>query len=147
MDAIDRGDYPKWKLCCQIMQEEEGYRNPLAFDVTKVWKHGDYPLIDIGVIELNKNFIDYFAEVEQAAFSPANIVPGIGFSPDKVLQGRLLLYDETQNHRLGANFKQLEINKPKGAKVNTTQYIGGKMQTEIKDRFPDYWPSSFKNLQ
>ena len=91
-EAIERGDFPKWRVCVQVMPEKEAetYRlNP--FDLTKVWPHKDYPLIEVGILELNRNPENYFAEVEQAAFAPSNIVPGIGHSPDKMLQARDLL--------------------------------------------------------
>jgi catalase len=113
-DAIENKDFPKWNLKIQIMPEEDAkdYRfNP--FDLTKVWSHVDYPLIDVGVLELNKNPENYFADVEQAAFNPANIVPGIGFSPDKMLQGRLFSYGDAQRYRLGVNHYQIPVNKPK----------------------------------
>jgi catalase len=141
-EAIDRGDYPTWRFCCQIMKEEEGYRNPIAFDCTKSWSHKDYPLIDIGKITLNRNPIDHFSEVEQSAFSPARVPPGIGFSPDKLLQGRLLIYDVAQHYRIGPNFKQLPINAPHKAELHT-MYLGGSMQLEVKDKFPHYYPNSF----
>lgn len=95
VEAIDRGDFPRWSVKVQIMTEEEAktYRwNP--FDLTKVWSHQDFPLIEIGVLELNRNVVNYFAETEQAAFAPSNLVPGIGASPDKMLQGRLLAYQD-----------------------------------------------------
>ncbi len=110
---IKNGDFPKWKVYVQIMPEieaEDYAINP--FDVTKVWPHGDYPLIEVGILELNKNPINYFNEVEQAAFSPTNKVPGIGLSPDKMLQGRLFSYPDTQRYRLGVNYNSLPINKP-----------------------------------
>lgn len=113
-DSIENGDFPKWKLKVQIMPEEDAkdYRfNP--FDLTKVWPHSDYPLMDVGVLELNKNPENYFADVEQAAFNPANVVPGIGFSPDKMLQGRLFSYGDAQRYRLGVNHYQIPVNKPK----------------------------------
>ena len=94
-ESIEKGDFPKWKMCVQIMPEKdaETYRfNP--FDLTKVWSHKDYPLIEVGVIELNRNPENYFADVEQSAFNPANVVPGIHFSPDKMLQGRLFAYGD-----------------------------------------------------
>jgi len=144
-EAIKTGNYPKWRLCVQIMPEAEGYRNPHAFDATKTWKHKDYPLIEVGIVELNRNPTDYFCETEQVAFSPATIVPGIGFSPDKLLQGRLFIYDDTQHHRVGANYKQLFINRPR---VEThTMYVGGEMNIEVKNKFPHYWPSSFNSPQ
>lgn len=93
-------------------KDAESYRfNP--FDLTKVWPHADYPLIDVGVLELNRNPENYYAEVEQSAFNPANIVPGIGFSPDKMLQGRLFSYGDTQRYRLGVNHAQIPVNKPR----------------------------------
>jgi len=112
-DAIERGDFPKWYMKVQIMPEEDAknYRfNP--FDLTKVWPHGDYPLIDVGEFELNRNPENYFADVEQAAFNPANVVPGIGFSPDRMLQGRLFSYGDAQRYRLGVNHYQIPVNKP-----------------------------------
>ena len=113
-DAIEKGDFPKWHLKVQIMPEADAkdYRfNP--FDLTKVWPHGDYPLIDVGVMELNRNPENYFADVEQVAFNPANVVPGIGFSPDRMLQGRLFSYGDAQRYRLGVNHYQIPVNKPK----------------------------------
>ena len=112
--SIEKGDFPRWTLYVQIMTEAEAptYRlNP--FDLTKVWPKADYPLIEVGVMELNRNPENFFAEVEQAAFSPANIVPGIGFSPDKVLQGRLFSYGDTHRYRLGVNFNHIPVNAPK----------------------------------
>ncbi|MEO6812722.1 MAG: catalase [Ginsengibacter sp.] len=113
-EAINKGDFPKWKMFVQIMTEEEAnnyHLNP--FDLTKVWPHGDYPLIPVGEFELNRNPENYFADVEQAAFNPANIVPGIGFSPDKMLQGRLFSYGDAQRYRLGVNHSQIPVNAPK----------------------------------
>ncbi len=112
--AIDRGDYPRWTLKIQVMPEEDAatYRfNP--FDLTKVWPHADYPLIDVGVLELDRNADNYFAQVEQLAFSPANVVPGIGVSPDKMLQSRLFSYGDAQRYRLGVNHHQIPVNAPK----------------------------------
>lgn len=112
--AIERGDFPKWKMYVQIMPEAEAkdYRfHP--FDLTKVWPKGDYPLIPVGEFELNRNPENYFADVEQAAFNPTNIVPGIGFSPDKMLQGRLFSYGDAQRYRLGVNNYQIPVNQPK----------------------------------
>ncbi|PTN11783.1 catalase [Nitrosomonas aestuarii] len=113
-EAIERGDYPRWDFKVQIMPERdaENYRfHP--FDLTKVWPHADYPLINVGVLELNRNPENYHAEVEQSAFNPASIVPGIGFSPDKMLQGRLFSYGDTQRYRLGVNHAQIPVNKPR----------------------------------
>ncbi|PTQ07473.1 catalase [Sphingomonas oleivorans] len=113
-EAIERGDYPKWTLFIQVMTEDQARshrHNP--FDLTKVWPKADYPLIEVGEFELNRNPDNYFAEVEQAAFSPANIVPGIGFSPDKMLQARLFSYGDAQRYRLGVNFNQIPVNAPR----------------------------------
>lgn len=113
-EAIERGDFPKWKMYVQIMPEADAkdYRfHP--FDLTKVWPKGDYPLIPVGEFELNRNPENYFADVEQAAFNPTNIVPGIGFSPDKMLQGRLFSYGDAQRYRLGVNNYQIPVNAPK----------------------------------
>lgn len=112
--AIRNGDHPSWTVNVQIMPFEAAadYRfNP--FDLTKVWPHGDYPEITIGRFTLNRNPENYFAEVEQAAFEPANMVPGIGPSPDKMLQGRLFSYPDTHRYRIGANYLQLPVNQPK----------------------------------
>ena len=112
-DAIARGDFPRWTLYFQIMTEEQARRhkdNP--FDITRVWPHADYPLIEVGVMELNRNPENYFAEVEQAAFSPAHLVPGIGLSPDKLLQGRLFSYGDAQRYRLGVNHDLIPVNRP-----------------------------------
>lgn len=112
--AIDRGDYPKWTLYIQVMTEEEAEQTPYnPFDLTKVWPHGDFPLIEVGVMELNRNPDNYFAEIEQAAFSPSNIVPGIGFSPDKVLQARIFSYADAHRYRLGTHYEALPVNAPK----------------------------------
>lgn len=112
--SIEEGRFPRWTLYVQIMPEAEAATCPInPFDLTKVWPHGDYPLIEVGVLELNRNPANYFAEVEQAAFSPANVVPGIGFSPDKMLQARLFSYGDAQRYRLGVNHHQIPVNAPK----------------------------------
>lgn len=147
LQAIERGDYPRWKLCVQIMNEEEGYRRPETFDCTKVWKHDEFPLIEVGEIVLNKNIVDYFTEVEQVAFSPANTIPGIGYSPDRLLQGRLLIYDDTQHHRLGPNHKQIPINFPKNCPPKTNFMSGGQHQMQYMTRWPHYYPSTFGGLK
>jgi catalase len=113
-EAIEHGEFPRWRFSVQIMPEKdaESYRwNP--FDLTKVWPHKDYPLIEVGVLELNRNPENYFAEVEQSAFSPSNIVPGIGFSPDKMLQGRIFAYADAHRYRVGTNYEMLPVNRPK----------------------------------
>jgi len=112
--AIEAKNFPRWRMCVQVMPEKDAltYRiNP--FDLTKVWPHKDYPLIEVGTLELNRNPENYFAEVEQAAMNPANVVPGIGFSPDKMLQGRLFSYGDTQRYRLGVNHSQIPVNAPR----------------------------------
>ena len=111
LEAIDKGDFPKWTLQIQVMPEADAAKMPYnPFDLTKVWSHGDYPLIEVGVMELNRNPENYFADVEQAAFNPANVVPGIGFSPDKMLQGRLFSYGDAQRYRLGVNHHLIPVN-------------------------------------
>jgi catalase len=113
-EAIERGDFPKWTLMVQVMPEKEAEAVAYhPFDLTKVWPHKDYPLIDVGVIEFNRNPENYFAEVEQAAFNPANVVPGISFSPDKMLQGRLFSYGDAQRYRLGVNHGHIPVNAPR----------------------------------
>jgi catalase len=113
-EHIEKGDFPRWKFSIQIMTEEQAkhYRfNP--FDLTKVWYHKDFPLIDVGVLELNRNPENYYAEVEQSAFNPMNLIDGIGFSPDKMLQGRLFAYGDAQRYRLGVNLEQIPVNRPR----------------------------------
>jgi catalase len=118
--AIERGEFPRWTLYIQIMPEADAAKMPYnPFDLTKVWYHGDYPLIEVGVLELNRNPENYFADVEQAAFNPANVVPGIGFSPDKMLQGRLFSYGDAQRYRLGVNHHLIPVN---AARVPTHSY-------------------------
>jgi catalase len=112
-EAIKNGDFPNWRVCVQIMTEKEAetyHINP--FDLTKVWPHGDYPLIEVGELVLDRNPENYFAEVEQAAFDPKNIVPGMGYSPDKMLQARLISYPDAHRYRLGVNYDSLPVNKP-----------------------------------
>ncbi|MDI6796810.1 MAG: catalase [Desulfatibacillaceae bacterium] len=111
-ESIEKKDFPRWKFSVQIMPEKDAVtysHNP--FDLTKVWFHNDYPLIPVGILELNRNPENYFAEVEQAAFNPANVVPGIGFSPDKMLQGRLFSYGDAQRYRLGVNHHLIPVNQ------------------------------------
>ncbi len=113
-ENIENGNFPKWKLYIQVMTEEEANNMPYnPFDLTKVWYKKDFPLIPVGEFELNRNPENYFAEVEQAAFTPANVVPGISFSPDKMLQGRLFSYGDAQRYRLGVNHHQIPVNQPK----------------------------------
>ncbi|MDR0996211.1 MAG: catalase [Zoogloeaceae bacterium] len=113
-EAIERGDFPRWTLAIQVMTEAQAktYKeNP--FDLSKTWSHKDFPLIEVGVLELNRNPENYFADVEQAAFNPANLVPGLGLSPDKMLQGRLFSYGDAQRYRLGINHHSIPVNAPR----------------------------------
>ena len=120
LESIEKGDFPKWKLHIQVMTEEQANKMPFnPFDLTKVWSKKEFPLIEVGMLELNRNPENYFAEVEQSAFNPANVVPGISFSPDRMLQGRLFSYGDTQRHRLGVNHYQIPVNK---SKVPTNHY-------------------------
>ena len=112
--TIERGEFPKWLMCVQVMPEKDAEKTPYnPFDLTKVWPHKDYPLIDVGILELNRNPDNYFAEIEQVAFSPSNIVPGIGFSPDKMLQARIFSYADAHRHRLGTHYEALPVNAPR----------------------------------
>jgi catalase len=142
-EAIEKGEYPKWTFSVQIMPEAEAenYRwNP--FDLTKVWPHGDYPLIEVGEMELNRNPENYFAEVEQSAFSPANVVPGISFSPCKMLQARIFSYADAHRYRLGANYESLPINRPK-APVDNYQRDGFMRFDGNAGSSVNYEPNSF----
>ena len=113
-EAIEKKDFPRWTMSVQIMPEKDAEKVPYhPFDLTKIWPKADYPLIEVGVFELNRNPDNYFADVEQAAFNPANVVPGISFSPDKMLQGRLFSYGDAQRYRLGVNHYQIPVNTPK----------------------------------
>ncbi len=113
-EHIEQGDFPKWKLAIQLMTLDEAKANPFnPFDLTKKWDEELFPLMDVGILELNRNPENYFAEVEQAAFSPANIVSGISFSPDKMLQARLFAYGDAQRYRLGVNHYLIPVNKPR----------------------------------
>lgn len=140
-EAIERGDFPKWDMKIQIMTEEQANaskRNP--FDLTKTWSQKEYPLIDVGVLELNRNPENYFAEVEQSAFSPSTIVPGIGFSPDRMLQGRLFSYTDTQRYRLGVNYASIPVNAPKFKA--STYHRDGYMRVESNGSKVEYEPNS-----
>ncbi len=142
--AIERKDYPSWRLEMQIMTpaEVEKYRFD-SFDVTKVWFHADAKPFTIGRLVLDRNPQNYFAEVEQAAFSPANFVSGIAASPDKLLQGRLFSYHDTHIHRLGVNYPMIPVNRPKNAKVNYYQRDGSMNVADDLGDGPNYYPNSF----
>jgi len=142
-EAIETGDSPAWNVYVQIMDPEdaENYRfNP--FDVTKVWWHGDYPLKPLGRMVLDRNPTNYFTDIEQAAFSPGNLVPGIAPSPDKMLQGRLFAYHDAHRYRLGANYQQLPVNRPKGMVMNYQRDGFMRTKTEFEGS-PNYYPNSF----
>ena len=143
-EMIERGEFPRWKFYVQIMPEAEaqGYRwNP--FDLTKVWPHADYPLIEVGMLEMNRNPQNYYAEVEQAAFSPANVVPGISFSPCKMLQARIFAYADAHRYRLGVNYERLPINAPHAAAASNYQRDGMMRFDGNEGASPTYEPNSF----
>ncbi len=142
--SIKNGDFPAWKVYIQVMKPEEAPKYRFhPFDITKVWPHGDYPLIPVGRMVLDRNPKNYFADVEQSAFSPGNLVPGIGLSPDKMLQGRVFSYPDTHRHRLGANYHLLPVNAAKAAKVDNCQRDGA-MRSDANDNgSPNYYPNSF----
>lgn len=141
-ESIERGEFPRWKLFVQVMTDDQVkiFRfNP--FDLTKVWPKSDFPLIEVGYFELNRNPENVFAEVEQAAFSPANVVPGISFSPDKMLQARLFSYGDAQRYRLGVNFNHIPVNAPKCP--FHSYHRDGAMRTDGNlGRTPTYFPNS-----
>ncbi len=144
MQAIDQGEFPSWTLKVQVMPaaEARAYRfNP--FDLTKVWPHEDYPLIDVGRLTLNRNSDNYFADVEQAAFDPGNFVPGIGPSPDKMLQGRLFAYGDAHRYRLGINHTRLPVNCPHAAEVANYGRDGAMCFDDDSGRSKNYEPNSF----
>ncbi|MGH8881895.1 MAG: catalase, partial [Stackebrandtia sp.] len=140
--AIKAGRHPSWTLHVQVMPfaDAPDYRfNP--FDLTKVWPHGDYPLIKVGTLRLNRNPENFFAQIEQAAFEPSALVPGIGISPDKMLLGRMFAYSDTHRHRIGPNYLQLPVNQPK-VPVDTYSFDGA-MRYHHTGNQPVYAPNSF----
>ena len=142
--AIETGEYPKWRVFVQVMPELDADKTPYnPFDLTKVWPHADYPLHEVGVMELNRNPDNYFAEIEQVAFSPSNIVPGIGFSPDKMLQARIFSYADAHRYRLGTHYEALPVNAPKSAVHH--YHKDGSMRFFPNNPNPDayYEPNSF----
>ena len=142
-ENIEKGNFPKWSFEIQIMSEEEAKKcsfNP--FDLTKVWPHGDYPIIKVGTMTLNENPKNYFQQVEQAAFSPSNIVPGISYSPDKMLQARIFSYPDAQRYRVGTHYEMLPVNRPI-VEVNTYN-LDGSMNFDIKEPTKAFYePNSF----
>jgi catalase len=142
-EAIERGDFPRWRFCVQIIPEKKAEKTPYnPFDLTKVWPHKDYPLIEVGVLELNRNPENYFADVEQAAFEPSNVVPGIGFSPDKMLQFRIFAYADAHRYRLGANYADLPVNKARSP-VHTYHRDGAMRFDGNGGGAVNYEPNSF----
>lgn len=142
-DAIERGDFPKWRVCMQVMTEEQANRhheNP--FDVTKTWSQKAFPLIEVGVLELNRNPLNYFAEVEQATFGPSNMVPGVGLSPDRMLQGRVFAYADAHRYRVGTNHQHLPVNASRSP-VNTYQRDGAMAFGSNGGAAPNYEPNSY----
>jgi catalase len=144
--AISKGDFPKWNMKIQVMTESQAksFRwNP--FDLTKIWPHSEYPLIDAGVLELNEIPANYFADVEQAAFAPSNTIDGIGLSPDKMLQGRILAYPDAHRYRLGPNYEQIPVNRPV-SEVHNHQRDGMMSVNGNGDSSPNYFPNSFDDI-
>ncbi|EAK0804625.1 catalase [Campylobacter lari] len=142
-EAIEKGDFPKWTFQIQVLKEDEAEKlgfNP--FDLTKVWPHSIVPLIEVGELVLNKNVQNYFNEVEQAAFSPSNIVPGIGFSPDKMLQARIFSYPDAHRYRIGTNYHLLPVNRAK-SEVNTYNIAGAMNFDTYKNGAAYYEPNSY----
>lgn len=149
VEALDKGDFPSWTVSLQIMTTEEAktyHINP--FDLTKVWPHKDYPLIEIGQLELNKNVDNYFMEVEQSTFSPSNLVPGVGVSPDKMLQARLLAYPDAHRYRVGVNSSYLDVNRPI-CPVNNYQRDGHMATNHLSNagqiKSTNYYPNDDEN--
>ncbi len=146
VEAIEKNDFPKWALKIQVMTTEQAKTfkwNP--FDLTKIWPHKEYPLLDVGIMELNRIPENYFRDVEQAAFAPASIVAGIGFSHDKVLQGRLLSYPDAHRYRLGVNYEQIPVNKCPYV-VTNYQRDGHMQMSENGGASPNYRPNSFDDI-
>ena len=142
-ENIQAGNFPKWSFEIQIMTNEEAKNCSFdPFDLTKVWPHGDYPMIKVGTMTLNENPKNYFNEIEQASFSPSNVVPGISFSPDKMLQARIFSYPDAHRYRVGTHYEMLPVNRPI-VDVNT-YHADGSMNYEIKEPTDAYYePNSF----
>lgn len=146
-DAIERGDFPKWKMCVQIMPEADAEKVPYhPFDLTKVWPKADYPLIEVGAFELNRNPENFHLDVEQSAFAPSNIVPGISVSPDKMLQARLVNYADAQRYRLGTNYHQIPVNKARCPVFSNHRDGAGRVDDNYGG-LPHYEPNSFSQWQ
>ena len=141
-EAIAQRNYPQWRFCIQVMSEAQArtFRwNP--FDLTKVWPHAEYPLIEVGILELNRNPENYFAEIEQASFSPSATVPGISWSPDKMLQARLMSYADAHRYRVGNNYQQLPVNRPRCPVMHYQR--DGFMSVGFGGSSPNYYPNSY----
>ncbi|MBL7932656.1 MAG: catalase [Bacteroidia bacterium] len=146
VEAIDRKEFPKWDMKIQVMTEEQAKKCPFnPFDLTKTWSQKEYPLIDVGTMELNQIPKNYFADVEQSAFAPAHVVDGIGYSPDKMLQGRLLSYPDAHRYRLGVNYEQLPVNKCPYM-VSNYERDGSMVVNGNGDDNPNYYPNSFDDI-
>ena len=145
--AINSGNFPRWTMNIQVMTIEQSKTHPFnPFDLTKTWSQKDYPLIDVGTIELNENPQNYFAEVEQVAFAPAHVVDGIGYSPDKMLQGRILSYTDAQRYRLGGNYEQIPVNRCPFMISNYQR--DGQMHVDGNGgSAPNYFPNSFDDIE
>jgi catalase len=146
-DSIEKGEFPKWTMYIQVMTQAQAEQwekdtgwNP--FDLTKVWPHGDFPLIEVGEFELNRNPENYHAEVEQSSFSPSALVPGIGPSPDKMLQARLMSYADAHRYRVGTNYQQLPVNKPRCPVMHYQRDGGMATGEDYKNLTANYWPNS-----
>ena len=147
LEAIDRKEFPRWDVKIQVMTLEQAKKHPFnPFDLTKTWSHKEFPLIEVGFFELNENPKNYFAEVEQAAFAPAHVVDGISYSPDKMLQGRILSYPDAHRHRLGPNYEQIPVNKCPYA-VNNYERDGAMRMDGNGGGSPNYFPNSFDNIK
>ncbi|WP_207495826.1 catalase [Aridibaculum aurantiacum] len=146
VEAIDKKDFPKWAMKIQVMTDEEAQAFPWnPFDLTKVWPHGDFPLHDVGILELNQVPRNYFAEVEQSAFAPAHVIDGISYSPDKMLQGRILSYTDAQRYRLGGNYEQIPVNRCPFMVANH-QRDGLMAVNGNGEDTPNYFPNSFDDI-
>ncbi|MEJ5977809.1 catalase [Novosphingobium sp. PS1R-30] len=142
-EAIERGEFPKWKMFIQVMPEKDAETYPVhPFDLTKVWYKSDYPLIEVGEFELNRNSENFFLDVEQSAFAPSNLVPGIGVSPDKMLQSRLFAYSDAQRYRLGVNHHQIPVNAPRCPAFSNHRDGQGRVDANYGS-LPHYQPNSF----
>lgn len=146
VQAIDKKDFPKWAVKIQVMTDAQAQAFPFnPFDLTKVWSHSDFPLIDVGILELNQVPKNYFADVEQSAFAPAHVVDGISYSPDKMLQGRLLSYPDAHRYRLGANYEQIPVNRCPYM-VSNFQRDGAMSVNGNGESAPNYFPNSFDDI-